>query len=91
MGASIGTARYADNVIRPEAPCNFIPAIQRGVQFINPDGTIDVDDSVLLSFKRRKELEDAKAMMPQVEIKATKTHYSQGFYQGNVGMLIIGS
>ena len=73
------------------APCNFIPAIQRGKQFINPDGMIDIDDSVLFSFKRRKELEEAKAMMPQVEIKATKTHYSQGFYQGNVGMLIIGS
>lgn len=68
------------------------PAIQRGVQFITNEGKIDIDDdSVLYSFKMRKELEQAKAIIPQAELKATKTHYSRAFWEGNVGMLLIGA
>lgn len=70
--------------------CQVIPAIQRGVQFITNEGKIDIDDSVLYSFKMRKELEQARAIIPQTELKVTKTHYSQAFWEGNVGMLIIG-
>jgi multiple sugar transport system substrate-binding protein len=37
-----------------------------------------------------KDLDQAKAMYPNLEMKITKTHYSKAFYAGNVGMLIIG-
>jgi multiple sugar transport system substrate-binding protein len=43
------------------------------------------------SFKLRKELEQAKAIIPLAELKATKTHYSKAFWAGNSGMLLIGA
>lgn len=69
----------------------FLPAYQQKVNFISANGKIDVDiDSVLFSMRMRRDLEKAKAIIPLAELKATKTHYSQAFYQGNVGMLLIG-
>ena len=72
------------------ASCQVFPAHQRGIEYITADGKVDIDDSLLFSFKMRKELEEAKAVIPLAELKATKTHYSRGFWEGNVGMLIIG-
>ncbi len=69
---------------------NMFPAIQANVSFITRDGKIDINDTVLQSFKMRKELEQKKAIMPYVDIVATKLHYSQAFYNGNVAMLPIG-
>ena len=42
------------------------------------------------SFELRKTLEEDLAIIPLVELKVTKTHYSTAFFRGNVGMLIIG-
>jgi multiple sugar transport system substrate-binding protein len=67
-----------------------MPAIQDHVDFITPDGKIDINDTVLQSFKMRKELEQKKAIMPYVDIVATKLHYSQAFFNGNLAMLPIG-
>lgn len=69
---------------------NMFPAIQDNVSFITRDGKIDINDTVLQSFKMRKELEQKKAIIPYVDIVATKLHYSQAFYNGNVAMLPIG-
>lgn len=66
------------------------PAVQKGVQFINADGTIDLDESVLKSVKIRKELEDGEDMISLVELKVTKMHYSQVMYRGVAPMLLIG-
>lgn len=66
------------------------PALQKGVQFINVDGSIDIDDSVLQSVKMRKKLEDGKDLTPMVQLKVTKMHYSQVMYSGVAPMLIIG-
>ena len=71
--------------------CHTLPVFQRNRQYITADGQIDIDDSLLYSFKLRKALEQTKAIIPLVELKATKTHYSKAFYQGNLGMLIIGA
>lgn len=73
------------------AICQLVPTIQRGTQLISKDGQIDVDDSVLYSFKMRKRLEQAKTIMSLAEIKATKMHYTRAFWEGNLGMLPIGS
>lgn len=67
-----------------------IPAIQDNVSFITADGKIDINDTVLQSFKMRKELEQKKAIMPLVDLLTTKLHYSQAFFNGNVAMLLIG-
>jgi multiple sugar transport system substrate-binding protein len=67
-----------------------IPADQRGIHYITADGKIDVDDSLVYSLKLRKGLEQAKAIMSLAETKATKTHYSKAFWNGNAGMLLIG-
>ncbi len=66
------------------------PATQKGVQFINVDGTLDMDDSILQSVQLRKTLEDGQDMTPMVGLKVTKTHYSQVMYSGMAPMLIIG-
>ena len=68
----------------------MIPAIQDNVDFITKDGKIDLNNTVLQSFKMRKELEQKKAIMPYANIIATKLHYSQAFFNGNVAMLPIG-
>ena len=69
---------------------NYFPAIQDNVQFITNAGKIDVNNTVVQSIKMRKELEQKKAIMRYVDILATKLHYSQAFYNGNVAMLPIG-
>ena len=38
----------------------------------------------------RKRLEDLQAMWSLIDMKVTKLHYSKQFYDGNVGMLLIG-
>ena len=67
-----------------------VPAVQDNVSFITQAGKIDTNDTVLQSYKMRKELEQKKAIMPFVDIVATKLHYSQAFFNGNVAMLPIG-
>jgi len=67
-----------------------IPAIQRGKKFITDDGKLDVDSSVLYSFKMRKQMEEDKSIMSMSQIMATRTHYSQVFFAGNCAMLISG-
>jgi len=69
---------------------NVMPALQNGMQFIDADGNIDINDTLINCYKYRKELESANAIMPLTETKVTKTHYSKAFYSGKVGMLIIG-
>ncbi len=67
-----------------------IPALQRGKKFITADGKLDVDNSVLYSFKMRKQMEADKSIMSMSEIMATRTHYSKVFFSGDCGMLISG-
>lgn len=68
----------------------FLPAIQTGAQFITADGQVVVDDSILESLRRRLRLEQSGAIPTLVDLKVTRTHYSQAFYNGNLAMMIIG-
>lgn len=69
----------------------LFPAIQSGVEFITPQGELDLDPrSIAFSIKLRRDLEKTRAIIPLAELKATKLHYSRAFYEGNVGMLLIG-
>ncbi len=70
--------------------CSVYPAAQEGMNFINADGSIDVDNSLLKSFQIRKTLEDGLDSPRLVDLKVTKTHYSQVFYTGMAPMLLIG-
>lgn len=70
--------------------CQVVPALQEGVEFISQDGEIDLDQSVVYSYELRRQLEERMAIMPLVDLKVTRTHYSTAFFSGNVGMLIIG-
>ena len=70
---------------------NVIPALQNGMQFIDENGNVDINDTLINAYKYRKELETSGAMMTLAETRATKTHYSTAFYSGKVGMLVIGS
>jgi multiple sugar transport system substrate-binding protein len=63
---------------------------QRFKPIIDAKGKIDYDGAILSWFKMRKDLEAAKAMWPFIDMKVTKTHYTKQFYDGNVGMLLIG-
>ncbi|TCL62069.1 multiple sugar transport system substrate-binding protein [Hydrogenispora ethanolica] len=70
---------------------SVLPVVQKNNQFINAKGKVDIDSKVLAySVKMRRDLEKSKAIISASELKATKMHYSKGFYDGNVGMLIIG-
>jgi multiple sugar transport system substrate-binding protein len=69
---------------------NVMPALQNGIQFLDQDGNLDINDSLINSYKYRNELEKAGAIMTLSETRVTKTHYSKPFYEGKVGMLIIG-
>ena len=65
-------------------------AIQSGVDFIEQDGTIDIDDTVLQSFAMRKALEEAGAVYPLLDLLSTRTHYSTVFFDNQAAMLLIG-
>jgi multiple sugar transport system substrate-binding protein len=63
---------------------------QKMKPIIDAKGKIDYDGDILRAFSIRKQLEDAKAMWPLIDMKVTKTHYSKQFYDGRVAMLLIG-
>lgn len=65
-------------------------AAQEGIQFVDPSGNVDIDETVLKSVQMRKILEDGLDMPKLVDLKVTKTHYSQVFYSGMAPMLLIG-
>jgi multiple sugar transport system substrate-binding protein len=68
----------------------FFMADQEGDKLIDKDGNIGNLDNVLKQLEMRKRLEDTGAMWKLIDMKVTKTHYSKQFYDGNLGMLIIG-
>lgn len=69
----------------------LFPAIQEGVDFITPDGHVDINaKAVLYSMRMRKSLEKSKAIMSLSEQMATRMHYSTAFYNGNVAMVVMG-
>lgn len=72
------------------ASCIFYRSAQYEQDIITRDGKIQLDNSVLDYLKMRKDLEAKKAMWPLIDMKVTKTHYSKQFYDGNLGMLLIG-
>ena len=63
---------------------------QKMKPIIDVKGNIDYDSSIQRWFKMRKDLEQAKAMWPLIDMKVTKTHYSKQFYDGKAAMLLIG-
>jgi multiple sugar transport system substrate-binding protein len=69
---------------------NVMPALQNGVPFVDANGKVVINQSVINSFKYRRELEEDVLIMPLTETKITKTHYSKPFYAGQAAMLIIG-
>jgi multiple sugar transport system substrate-binding protein len=65
-------------------------SMQQGRQMITRDGKVDIDASTIAAMKMRKDLEQAKAIWSLVDLRVTKTHYSNAFFSGTVGMLPIG-
>jgi multiple sugar transport system substrate-binding protein len=68
----------------------FFQAGQAGDAIVTPGGEIDNVEHVVKQLEMRKRLEDAGAMWSLIDMKVTKLHYSKQFYDGNVGMLLIG-
>jgi multiple sugar transport system substrate-binding protein len=68
----------------------LIMEAQKMKPIIDVKGNIDYDPSIQRWFQMRKQLEDAKAMWPLIDMKVTKTHYSKQFYDGKAAMLLIG-
>jgi len=68
----------------------FFQAGQAGDSIVTPDGKIDSIENVVKQLEMRKRLEDVGAMWSLIDMKVTKLHYSKQFYDGNVGMLLIG-
>ena len=66
------------------------PAGQNNVQYIDVNGNVDLNDYALKSVQIRKNLEDGMDMPKLVDLKVTKTHYSQVMYSGMAPMLLIG-
>jgi multiple sugar transport system substrate-binding protein len=68
----------------------MIPQAQKQASFIEGDGSITTDNLMHDFFKLRKSLEEKKAMWPLIDMRVTNTHYSKQFFDGRVGMLLIG-
>ncbi|MCY1151537.1 MAG: extracellular solute-binding protein [Sphaerochaetaceae bacterium] len=68
----------------------FFKAGQEGDSIVTADGKIDNIENVVDILEMRKRLEDEGAMWNLIDMKVTKTHYSKQFYDGNLGMLLIG-
>ncbi len=65
-------------------------ASQAGDDIVTAEGKIDNLSNVTKFLAMRKRLESTGAMWPLVDMKVTKTHYSKQFYDGKVGMIVIG-
>jgi multiple sugar transport system substrate-binding protein len=88
---SSGNGKIYGSFIYLWGASQVIPCNQIGMQFITNEGKIDVNEGVFLkSFRMRKMLEQDKALFPLFEMKNTKTHYSSAFFDGNIGMLLMG-
>ncbi len=70
--------------------CSIIPASQEGIPFITTDGRVDISGDIMKSFEIRKQLESDLSIYPLLELKTTKTHYSTAFFEGTLGMVLIG-
>ncbi len=57
---------------------------------VSVDGEIQFNDSFHDQLAMRKRMEAAGSMYPLMQMKVTGTHYSNLFYSGKIGMLIIG-
>ncbi|MGE4455047.1 MAG: extracellular solute-binding protein [Sphaerochaeta sp.] len=68
----------------------FYQAGQAGDDIVTPAGEIDSIENVVKQLEMRKRLEDLQAMWSLIDMKVTKLHYSKQFYDGKVGMLLIG-
>jgi multiple sugar transport system substrate-binding protein len=68
----------------------MMEAAQSQQHLISDAGSVNYNDGVQRFLSMRKKLEDKKAMWPLIDMKVTKTHYSKQFYDGKVGMLLIG-
>lgn len=68
----------------------FFEATQNGDFFINDAGEIGDTTSTLKQLEMRKRLEDNGAMWKLIDMKVTKTHYTKQFYDGKLGMVVIG-
>jgi multiple sugar transport system substrate-binding protein len=68
----------------------FFQADQAGDKLISTDGTVGNIDNVVKQLEMRKRMEDKGSMWKLVDMTVTKTHYSKQFYDGKLGMLIIG-
>ncbi|MBK5201177.1 MAG: extracellular solute-binding protein [Spirochaetaceae bacterium] len=68
----------------------FFMADQAGDKLIDKDGNVGNLNNVLKQLEMRKRLEDSGSMWKLIDMKVTKTHYSKQFYDGKLGMLIIG-
>jgi multiple sugar transport system substrate-binding protein len=68
----------------------FFQAGQSGDSIVTSDGKIDNIENVVSQLEMRKRLEDEGAMWSLIDMKVTKTHYSKQFYDGKLGMLLIG-
>ncbi|SIR03253.1 carbohydrate ABC transporter substrate-binding protein, CUT1 family [Alkalispirochaeta americana] len=71
-------------------PQQFHPGVQAGYQMVTRDGQVDIGPEVFTFLKLRKGLEQDRAMQSLIEMKSSRLHYSQAFYRGNLGMVVMG-
>lgn len=65
-------------------------AAQNNDILVTNDGEIGNVDNLVALIAMRKRLEDTGAMWSLIDMKVTKTHYSKQFYDGKLGMLLLG-
>ncbi len=88
---STGDGRIYGSLLYTWPQLSVVPAIQKNVMFIDAKGKLNLDEKALAySVKMRRDLEKSKSILSMAELKATKTHYSKPFYDGNTAMLLIG-
>ncbi len=70
---------------------SLFPVIQENTYFISAEGKVKFDEKAMTrSIKMRRDLERNKAIMSMAQMKATNTQYAKAFYDGNIGMIIMG-
>lgn len=88
---SSGDGRQYGSIMYSWPHLSLLPALQKNVLFIDAKGRIKLDEkSLAQSISLRRELEKSKSIVSLAELKATKTHYTKLFYDGNAAMLLIG-
>ncbi|QEN04463.1 extracellular solute-binding protein [Thiospirochaeta perfilievii] len=85
-----GDGNVFGGLVHTWTPQQYHTSVQAGKNIVTRDGKIDIGPETFTFLKLRKQMEAEKSMDSLIDMKVSRLHYSQAFFKGNLGMVIMG-